>query len=123
MTLNAIETVLLAMLPFSFAAKTLALGFMWWHLRFRTSTTGPLGERINISFGATTIMSMFLTWLAYILYVDVDANEINWPMTTLALIGLAVWPWVTAWTHARVYLGYRRIAHGNAPRGAGGPLV
>lgn len=112
--LNAIEAVMLTILPWSFAAKSLAIGVMWWHLRFRTNASGPLGKRINIEFRDQFIMSVFNLWAMAILSRDVDATEVDWPLVTLALTGLAVWPWRTAWSHFRVYRTYRQIAKGDA---------
>jgi len=122
--LNSIESVLLATLPLSFAAKTLALGFMWWHLAFRTVPTGPLGRRINISFRDTTIMSSILTCLMVALWRLIDPADIHWPVTSALLFALAIWPWRAAWTHASVYLTYRQIAHEKASRtpGPGGTV-
>ena len=106
--LDAIEAVLLLILPWSFVAKTLALGFMGWHLNYRTSKPGPVGAKINVEFRDQTIMSLLITWAMFIISRQIDATEIDWPFVTLALLGLALWPLRTAWSHYDVFRTYRR---------------
>lgn len=108
--LDAIETVLLLILPWSFVAKTAALGVMGWTFNVRTQPTGPLGERINVEFRDQFLMSALITWAMFILSHQVDATEIDWPFVTFALAGLALWPWRTAWAHFAVWRTYREIA-------------
>lgn len=108
--LDSIETVLLIILPWSFVAKSIALGVMWWTLSYRTTATGPLGQRIDISFRDQFVMSMFITWAMFILFLEVDASEVNWPFVTLSLLGLSLWPWRAAWSHYRVWRYYRHLA-------------
>lgn len=108
--LDAVETVLLFILPWSFVAKTGALALMWWHLRYRTVATGPLGERIDLSFRDQAIMSAFITWTMFLLSRGLDATEIDWPFVSLSLAGVSLWPWRTARSHFRVYQTYHDIA-------------
>ena len=107
--IEVIEALLLKLLPLSLFLKTVALAFIWYHLRFHTSPVGPLGQRINISFRDQSIMSACITWAMAILAMEVDASEIDWPYVSIALTGIALWPIRTAWSHIEVYRQYRII--------------
>lgn len=107
--LDMIETVMLRVLPISFAVKSLALMLMWAHLRFETTPLGPLGEKINLSFRETFIMSVFLTWVMTLIAIYIDSSEIHWPVTSLAITACAIWPLRTAWAQWRVYYHYRNM--------------
>lgn len=110
--IDAIEAVLLLILPWSFAAKSLALGVMWWELQFQTVPIGPLGQRINVEFRDQFIMSLFITAAMVILSRSVQADEVDWPFVSLVLMGLALFPFRAAWSHFQTYRTYRRIATG-----------
>lgn len=107
--LDVIEDTMLAILPWSFAVKTIALGLMWWKLDRQTQPTGPLGVQINASFRLQFIMSTLITWAMFILSSRTDATDIDWPFVTVALAGLALWPFVAAWGHYRVWWTYRQM--------------
>lgn len=112
--LDAIETGLLHILPWSFVAKTAALTLMWWTLDKQSIPTGPLGVRINVSFRSQALMSLLITWAMFILSRRVDASDIEWPFVTIALAGLSLWPMVAAWGHYQVWRTYRQIARDKA---------
>jgi len=105
--LDAIETVLLLILPWSFVAKTISLGLMGYLLNRRTQAKGPVGAKINVEFRDQAIMSAFITWGMFLLSHGIDATEINWPFVSLALAGMTVWPFKTAWSHYDVYRTYQ----------------
>lgn len=107
--LDDVEALMLAILPWSFVAKTAALAFMGWHLNFRTESKGPVGEKINVEFRDQTIMSVLITWVMFIVSRQIDASEIDWPFVSLALTAVALWPWRTAWAHFDVYRTYRAL--------------
>lgn len=120
--IDAIERVLLIVLPFSFVAKTAALGFMWWYLQYRTVPTGPLGTRINIAFRDQFIMSLLITQAMAILALEVDASEVDWPFVSLALAGIAIYPFRAAWSYYLTFRTYRRLSRRKHPR-PDGPTV
>lgn len=105
-----IEAVLLTILPWSFVLKSTAMLIMWWALQFKTTTTRPLGRRINVSFRDQLVMSIVITLAMFILSHETDATEIDWPYVSIALTLLAIWPLRTAWSHYRVWRKYREIA-------------
>lgn len=112
--LETYEAVLLFLLPYSFTSKSLALGVMWWHLRFRTISSGPLGDDINIEFRDQFTMSLFITLAMVILSQNVEPGDVEWPWVSLVLSGLALFPFKAAWSHFRVYRRYVRIARDRA---------
>lgn len=109
--INAIETVLLTILPWSFVAMTLALAVMWWTLDRRTTPTGPLGMNINDLFLVLLVKGVLTTWAMFILSSQVDASEIEWPFVTIALAGLALSPLGATWALYRMLRTYRDLAH------------
>lgn len=114
MMLDAVEGCLLLILPWSFSAKSIALGVMWWHLRFRTEPSGRLGRRINVEFRDQFIMSLLITMAMVVLSRTVQADEVEWPFVSLVLFGLALFPFQVAWSYFRVYRTYREIAKDKA---------
>jgi hypothetical protein len=109
---DSLEAFLLALLPWSFVIKTLAIGIMGLHLNRYTVPTGPLGKRINIEFIDQTIMSALITAGVFILASRVDPAHVYSPMDTILLAGVSLWPLRTAWSHYAVYRTYLQIARG-----------
>lgn len=108
--LDAIEAVLLVILPWSYVAKTVAVGVMWWTLYRYTIPTGPLGESLNDLFRKQMIQAAFNTWVMFILSHEIDAREIDWPFVSLALVVVTVWPWLLGKSYFQTWRIYWRMA-------------
>lgn len=105
--LDQIETTLLALLPVAFAGKTAV--FTWISLQLLSEKpVSTLGKWINALFVATAMISALLTWLMWVLYQEVDATEVDWPLMSILLLLVTSFPFVVSACGAGLSISYRR---------------